>query len=171
MRLAQIADAEYLHSLRIDPEFNEYITPVDGGTEGQRRWLGEYKIKESENKEFYFIILNKDGKKCGCIRLYNIDEEKFTWGSWILDRFKPTKAALESAVLVYVVGFELLGLTRAVFDVRISNLHTLRFHDRFGVQRIGEDHENIYYEYSCETFAGQKQKFLEILSGGLADGR
>ncbi len=171
MRLAKIADAEYLHSLRINPEFNVYLTPVDGGVDGQRRWLREYKIRESVNTEVYFIILDKYEKKCGCVRLYNIDEEKFTWGSWILNRFKPAKAALESAVLVYVVGFELLGLKRAAFDVQISNLHTLKFHDRFGAQRIGEDHENIYYEYSSETFAGQKKKLLEILSGGLTDGR
>ena len=67
------------------------------------------------------MILRNDGKKCGTIRVYDIIDNSFCWGSWILDENKTTTAAIESALLIYKFGFEIMKFSRSHFDVRKDN--------------------------------------------------
>jgi hypothetical protein len=97
------------------------------------------------------------------VRIYDIEDDRFTWGSWILDANKPSKAALESAVLVYQIGFHQLGLERSVFDVRRENGHTLEFHRRFGASEIGKDELNIYFEYLRARYDADQETHLAAL--------
>ena len=159
LRLIEPEDAGYVHGLRIDPAYNQHLSEVQGTAEDQRRWIETYKTREAEGREFYYIIERRDGVRCGLVRLYDIDAESFTWGSWILDENKPGKAALDSAIQVYRFGFDVLELTRSVFDVRKENEHTLRFHDRFGSARTGEDEDNIYYELPRKSFYEMQKTF------------
>ena len=53
--------------------------------------------------------------------IYDIEANSFTWGSWILNANEPPKAALESAVLIYEIAFDLLELESVRFDVRRDN--------------------------------------------------
>ncbi len=152
LRPVRVEDAAYIHGLRTDPAYNAHLSPVSGTADDQAAWISSYKEREAAGGEIYFIIERKDGKPCGTVRLYDITADSFTWGSWILDEGKPAKAALDSAMLVYRVAFERLGLERAVFDVRRDNARTLAFHDRFGAMRVGEDDLNIYYTYEKEAF-------------------
>lgn len=95
--------------------------------------------------------------------LYDIKSDGFTWGSWILDENKPSKAALESAVLIYRYGFEVLGLDKSIFDVRRDNERTLAFHYRFGAVETGEDKANLYFENINEKFAADRLAHMTVL--------
>jgi len=131
----------------------------------------QYKRHESRTKEYwqegteayYLIERLSDGVLCGTVRLYDIRDDRFTWGSWILDHNKPPKAALESAVLVYDVGFCSLQCSKAVFDVRKENEKTLNFHKRFGAIQNGEDDLNVYFTYPRERFLADRDQFMAIL--------
>jgi RimJ/RimL family protein N-acetyltransferase len=156
-------DAAFIHGLRTDPALNQHLSSVTGTIENQRAWIEAYKLREAAGEELYYVIERYDGCPCGVVRLYEITEETFTWGSWILNADKPSKAALESALLVYEVGFEQLKKQRAVFDVRADNNRTLRFHHRFGAQETGSDSENFYFELTQERFFSLRDALYKTL--------
>lgn len=164
LRLIELADAEYVHRLRTNPEYNTHLSTVTGSVKDQRLWIEGYKEREAAGQEYYYVIERKDGTRCGLVRLYDIDAEKFTWGSWILDENKPPKAALESSILIYDVGFYKLNCSQAVFDVRVDNEKTLSFHKRFGAVETGSDKANVFFEYCREFFASERSKYVSFLS-------
>lgn len=165
LRLIDPADADYVHALRTDPKYNTHLSEVRGTVDDQRRWIEGYKARETELRELYYVIERHDGVRCGLVRLYDISDESFTWGSWILDHNKPFKAALESAVLIYVIGFEILGIPNAVFDVRKENTHTISFHDRFNATRTGETDIDVLFELPRERFAQDKPGYMALVEG------
>lgn len=160
LKLVEEDDAAYIWELRNQEKYNAHLSKGSGTVEDQRVWIQNYMAKEAAGTEYYFIIFrNSDDTRCGTVRLYGIHDGQFTWGSWILDDNKPHKAALDTAIQVYKFGFDVLDLPRSVFDVRKENTHTLRFHDRFGSTRTGEDDENIYYELPREQFYERQKEF------------
>jgi len=154
LRLAQPQDAAFIHALRMDPTYNAHLSAVTGTVQDQTDWIRLYKTREAEGTEYYYVIERRlDAQPCGLVRLYDITSDQFTWGSWILDRNKPPKAALESAVLIYQIGFERLGKSLSVFDVRRDNVRTLAFHARFGATEIGSDDQDVIFNYHATQFA------------------
>ena len=135
-------DAAYIHGLRVNPAYNRHLSPATGTVADQRAWIERYQAREAAGQEIYYIIERRDtGLPCGTVRLYDIEADRFTWGSWILDQTKPPKAALESAVLSFGLGFDDLGRDLAcVFDVRVTT-PTPAFHRRFGMTRRPQGRE------------------------------
>ncbi len=163
LRLLRQDDAQYVYALRTDPALNRHLSKVRGTVEDQRRWIENYKTREAEGREFYYMIERKDGRRCGLVRLYDIDQESFTWGSWILDHNKPRKAALESAVLSFGLGFDILHREKALVDVRVRNEHATAFYRRFGMTETHRTEQNIYFVYPQPKYAADRARFLEIL--------
>ncbi|MFU8865526.1 MAG: GNAT family N-acetyltransferase [Rhodobacterales bacterium] len=164
LRLIQPEDAGYVFGLRTDPTYNTHLSEVQGTAEDQRRWIASYKTREAAGQEFYHIIARKDGQPCGTVRLYDIGSDQFTWGSWILDASKPPKAALESAVLSFGFGFETLGRTEALIDVRHDNHRAAAFYRRFGMTETGQDDVNLYFTYTRSRFAIDRPMLWALLT-------
>ena len=156
-----VNDAAYLYSLRNDARYSEHLSKVSGSVQIQRDWISDYKAREEKSKELYYVIERLDGTQCGFVRLYDIGKSEFVWGSWILDDNKPKKAALESAVLSFGVGFERLGLERAFIEVRRENTHATQFYRRFGMREIGSDDQSLHFEYHKAWYEAEKQEFIE----------
>ncbi len=164
LRLIEPDDAGYVYGLRTNPAYNAHLSEVTGTVEDQRRWIEGYKSREAVGREYYFVIERRDtGTPCGVVRLYDISSDSFTWGSWILDHNKPTKAALESAVLIYRIAFERLSLSRAVFDVRRENDNTLSFHRRFGATETHADDRDVFFVYPRERFEADQEGLAAAL--------
>lgn len=156
-------DAEYVYGMRTDPAYNTHLSEVHGTAQDQRRWIESYKEREADRQELYYVIERKDSIRCGLVRLYNIGRDSFTWGSWILDNNKTPKAALESAVLVYMVAFDTLAIPKAEFEVRSDNSNTLGFHRRFGATETHATQKNRYFTYSSSSFDTDRARYLAIL--------
>lgn len=163
LRLIQPEDAAYVYGLRTNPEYSAYLSEVTGTVDDQRRWIEGYKAREADLREFYYVIERKEGIRCGLVRLYDIEADRFTWGSWILDENKPPKAALESAVLSFGVGFEGLGRDLAQVDVRIDNTHAEAFYRRFGMTETHRTELDIFFVYLRAQFNATKDAYLSIL--------
>ena len=163
LRLIRPEDADYVHALRTDPAYNRHLSEVRGTAEDQRRWIEGYKAREADLRELYYVIERKDGTRCGLVRLYDIGAESFTWGSWILDHNKTRKAALESAVLSFGVGFDGLGLSQALVDVRIGNAQALAIYQRLGMIELRRDDQDIYFIYPRVRFEADRAGYLAIL--------
>lgn len=163
LRLIRPDDAQYVHGLRSDPAYNRHLSEIRGTVEDQRRWIEDYKAREAEGREFYYVIERKDGVRCGLVRLYDIREDSFTWGSWILDANKPPKAALESAVLSFQVGFEMLARSRALVDVRVQNDRAIALYRRLGMTEMYRTELDIYFEYMKARYEADRPGYLAIL--------
>lgn len=163
LRLIRPEDAVYLYGLRTDPALNQHLSRVDGTIRDQERWIDIYKEREGRREEFYFIIERSDGLPCGVVRIYDFSETSFTWGSWILDKNKPRKAALESAYLVYETAFNSLNYSEARFSVRSENIKTLEFHRRFGATETHADAQDVFFVYPREQFVADQLDYLKIL--------
>lgn len=162
MRLARPGDAAYLYSLRIDPALNQHLSAPPPNVEAQAEFLERYMEREAANREFYFVMKNRlTGADCGVVRIYDLREDSFCWGSWILDAGKPRLAALESALFVYDYGFGVLGYEASHFDVRKENTRVISFHERFGAQRQSANDIDVF-------FVLRRKNLEEKLSGLLA---
>lgn len=163
LRLTRPEDADYVYCLRTDPEYNQHLSEASGTVEDQRRWIDVYKAREAERRELYYVIERKDGKRCGLVRLYDIGADSFTWGSWILDYNKTRKAALESAVLSFGVGFEGLDLLEALVDVRTDNERAIAMYQRLGMIECRREDCQIYFAYTRNLFELDRERYLAIL--------
>jgi RimJ/RimL family protein N-acetyltransferase len=153
-------DADFILSLRTDEKLNNHLSKTSSSISAQRQWITEYKAREKENKEYYFIICRcSDSLAIGTVRLYDfIDEKKsFCWGSWILNSNKTRTSAIESALLVYEFSFHDKKFTRCHFDVRKANISVNKFHHKFGAHVLRETELDYFYEYS-------KREYIEFYS-------
>ena len=164
LRLIEPEDAAYVHSLRNNPAYNTHLSEVTGTVDDQRTWIEDYKSREALGQEFYYVIERKDGTRCGLVRLYDIEAESFTWGSWILDENKTRKAALESAVLSFGIGFGALGMHSANVDVRVENEHASAFYRRLGMVETHRTDQDIFFNYTREQFDTGRTHHLKQLS-------
>jgi RimJ/RimL family protein N-acetyltransferase len=147
--LADENQAEFIFRLRNDPKLNLFLSKPPENAGQQRAWLGEYKKRESDGKEFYFII-QANQQNFGTVRLYNfVDDVSFTWGSWIVNREAPLRMAHQSAQLVYDIGFNLLKFKYAQFTVTDANKSVIAFHKRMGSVPIKTiDGETSFIRYN-----------------------
>jgi RimJ/RimL family protein N-acetyltransferase len=169
LRLVEESDAEFILKLRTDKKYNKFLSPVTPDLEGQKQWIRRYKYDESEKKQFYFIIEKTDGTACGTVRVYDLKENSFCWGSWILNENKTKYAALESAFLVYRFGFNFLGYEKSHFDVRKENIRVIKFHEKMGAVKTGEDKKNFYFEISKESVKKAEKKLQDKINCSLKE--
>lgn len=123
------SDAEFITQLRSDEKLGRYIHASNGDVEAQRKWIKEYKKREDEGIEYYFIFL-KDGVPFGLERIYNIDwtHLSFTSGSWLCKESTSMENVLLTLVIAYEIAYDILGLKINLFDVRKGNKKVQRFH-------------------------------------------
>ncbi|PSV46789.1 GNAT family N-acetyltransferase [Photobacterium indicum] len=163
MRLVQPDDAKFIHSLRTNEKYNSHLSKITGDVNQQRKWIEKYKVLEKESKEFYFIIEKLDGMPCGTVRVYDLTDNSFCWGSWILNENKTKYSAIESALLVYKFGFDILDYSESHFDVRKANEKVLAFHKKMGAVEYKEDSDNYYFRVSKFSIDKVRKKFSKLL--------
>jgi RimJ/RimL family protein N-acetyltransferase len=163
LRLVEPSDAEFILSLRLDQKYNSFLSKVDNDIESQRTWIRNYKEDEANKKQFYFIIERMDGVACGTVRIYDLRSDSFCWGSWILNENKTRYAAIESALLVYRYGFDILGFKKSHFDVMKGNSKVTDFHKKFGAVMVSEDSDNDYFEITKENVDKTALRFKDLI--------
>lgn len=152
LRLVDIGDAEFILKLRRDQDLSKYLSKSADTVVAQRKFITNYKNRESLGDEYYFII-QKDNIDIGCVRVYNINKLKktFSWGSWIVMRNNPGYVALSSAYLSYYFAFNKLLLNEALFDVRNNNLSVKKLYLVYA-EMLHEDDINCYFSFKKENF-------------------
>ena len=145
LRIIEEKDAEFILQLRNKEELKKYISETNISLEQQKEWIKKYKEREIKNKEFYFIIENKNKIPCGTVRIYDIKENSCTWGSFILDKTRPEGASYETILLSTNFIKYVLGIKNIYLDVRKENLKAIHIYEKFGFKRIKEDSLNYYY--------------------------
>lgn len=127
-------DSAAIVALRNLPELARFINATSSDPADQRAWLERYHEREGD---YYFIVEGRDGALEGTIALYDVNAELRTaeWGRWIL---RPNSlAAVESALLLYRLAFDRLGLDAVYCRTVAANKAVVSFHDSCGLERNG----------------------------------
>lgn len=163
LRFVEENDANFILKLRLDEKYNQFLSSVNPDLQSQVNWIKQYKNDEKAKKQFYFIIERLDGTPCGTVRVYDLKEDSFCWGSWILNEDKTRYAALESAFLVYKFGFEGLSYKKSHFDVMRGNKGVISFHTKMGAVQTSEDEQNYYFEITDSVVYAMQEKLASKL--------
>ena len=165
-KLVEESDAEFICELRANPELNKHISQSSADVQAQRDWVRNYKKRETNNEEYYFIICRNDNnQRVGTIRLYDFKDspKSFCWGSWILNENKTKFAAVESALLVYEAGFANFGFEQSHFEVMKGNEKVHSFHLKMGAKEVSEDDTNVYYVFPSSQYETNKIHYKKFL--------
>jgi len=135
LRPIELSDAPLIVSLRGHARRTRYLHRIPLDLRAQEGYLNRYFDRDGD---YYFVIdrLAADGDRAeGLIAIYDVDVEhrRAEWGRWVI---RPRSlAAIESAWLIYRVGFERLGLEEMYCHTLVDNTAALSFHDRAGLVR------------------------------------
>lgn len=163
MRLVEVADAEFIVSLRSDSKLSQYLHSTDNDIAKQQKWIIEYKKREALGLEYYFIF-HKDERPCGVERIYNITSESFTIGSWIFKKDIDPDIPILANLLTKSLAFDLFPDKTFLFDVRKGNRKVIKYQKLFNPTKIGEDDLNLYYKLSVENYRKAEQRLLSALN-------
>lgn len=153
-------DSEFITTLRHDPLKSKHLSRSLDDVEQQREFIASYLQSKTD---FYFIICDWHWNKLGTVRIYDIRDDSFCWGSWILMSNAPRSSAIESALLIYDFAFFALHYERSHFDVRKANKRVVDFHLRFGANITHEDDCNYYFAYDKDKYMLARHRYLRYL--------
>lgn len=162
-RLVEERDAAFILGLRTNKELAQFLSPTINDLEKQISWIRNYKVREAKGMEYYLIYGMDEIDPCGVIRLYDISDDAFTSGSWIIRPGCDEFVAASSDLFAMMLGFEVLNMEKCVFDTRKANKKVVRYHRMFA-EETGEDDENYYFEIDRAHYQ-YKKRFLSKIIG------
>ena len=160
VRNVDLNDAEFLFNLRSDKYLTRFISQFEGSLEDQKEWIRKYKEREDAGTEWYFMFLY-NGERQGVARLYKIEQDHFTQGSWL---FKPDAIAgcsILGNIISSEIGFELPNKEYELTDARKGN-RTHRWVKTFNPEFLYETDLDIFYKITKENFNKAKIKHIEL---------
>ena len=167
-RFVTLEDAEFILSLRVAQK-SKYLSPVDNDIEKQRAWLREYKKREAQGLDYYFIFY-EDGVPVGLDRLYDFNGKEFSSGSWVFAATAPFGCAFLACVMVRELAFYDLGFDyeRVPQGVHVDNVNVKNFDFKMiGMKDLGRVQtpmgEFISLGLSKDDFEKGRKKILSLL--------
>ena len=163
VRLVEESDAEFILKIRTDPKLSRFIHATDDSVEKQRDWIREYKKKEAEGKEYYFLY-SKDGVAFGVNRIYDIHSERVTLGSWVCQQGLPFELPVLSLVILYEIVLGQLLYDCIYFECRKQNKKVIKTNLLLGAEQISEDDLYYYFIMRKEKFYEKRDNILKLLN-------
>lgn len=163
VRLVKEKDVDYILSLRTNKQLTKFIHQTDNDREKQIEWIRNYKKREQEGREYYFIYFH-DGKPVGLNRIYNIFEYYGTIGSWICNPENETEVSLATYILMFDILFEHIKLNITLFDVRKVNKHVWKLHKMLGALSVGESDIDYYFTLNKNTYKSNRVNIINLLN-------
>lgn len=163
MKTVEVGDAEFIYTMRQNQDKTKFLSKVGGTIETQKEWIKNYKQREKNKEEFYFVIESKNQEKLGLVRMYDFRNDSFCWGSWLIKEGAPKSTAIESALQIYEFGFYNLGFEKSHFDVRKGNGKVIAFHQRFGAKIVDEDELDYFFNFERNEYEVTKEKYRRYL--------
>lgn len=163
LRTVTTDDAEFIFDLRKNVHKTKYLSKVEGTVEDQKQWINQYKTREINQEEYYFIIESKIHEKLGLVRMYDFKDNSFCWGSWLIKDTAPKTTAIESALQIYEFAFYQLEFNQSHFDVRKGNDKVIAFHQRFGASIVNENNLDYFFEMQKQDYEKIRKKYKRYL--------
>lgn len=163
VRLVNENDSQFIINLRTDPNLSKYINATENDIERQINWIRDYKIREKNGKDYYFIY-SKNGEYIGLNRIYNINGKVGTSGSWVCKPNIPFELTWLTVVIIREIFFEILDLDIDIFDTRKENKKVIRMHHLLGAHKIYENEIDVFHYLTKDDFKISKPKFLQYIN-------
>lgn len=167
-RLVDVEDSEYIVKLRTDEKLSRFIHATDVDVAKQIEWIRNYKKREQEGKDYYFIFY-KNGEPIGVNRIYNINEANFSTGSWVFGPNAPYGAAFLAQIIVRDLAFYDLELEyeEDPSGVYVDNVNVYKYNMIAGLKVLGhtfdEKGENLILGLSKEDYEKGKSRILRMI--------
>lgn len=160
LREVAVDDAEFILKLRCDEKKSRFLHKTEYNVEKQVEYIKNYLKKDNE---WYFIIENKEHKPLGTVRIYDVEGDKYTGGSWLMSDEATAQQVLEGDMLMKKYSFDVLGFNKNCFDVRKENKKVVRFHKICGAKIVDENDIDYFFELTKENFETNKDKLYGML--------
>jgi len=160
LREVKLDDAAFILSLRCDEKKSRFLHKTENNIQKQIDYLKHYKTLDDE---WYFIIENKKHEPLGTVRIYDVQGNQYTSGSWLMKEGVLPEETIEGDLLLGQYAFEVLGFKKSVFDVRKNNKKVVRYHIFSGAKIIKETDEDYIFEANEGTYHQKKEKLLSML--------
>lgn len=157
-------DAQFIVELRTDEKLSRYLNKTTPDINAQKEWTKEYKKREAEGTDYYFVFEKPLGVPIGVCRIYNITETDFTIGSWLFSPKAPVGAAILADIITREIAFDLMPQKRLLFDVRNENSNVLRYQHTYKPTVLKVTDVDTFFELSKENFDKYKQLHLRMFN-------
>ena len=162
IRLVREEDAEFIVKLRTDSQNARYLGKTDNDIKKQIAWIIEYKKREAEAKEYYFICFKND-KPIVVNRIYNIDwaHLAYTSGSWVSAPGSDYEDVMTCSIALGEIAQDLLGLLVDIYEVQKGNTQVLNFQRNImKAYQYGETESAYLFMSTTETRKNSKLRKL-----------
>lgn len=160
LRNVLLDDAEFILSLRLDPEKSRHLSATSVELDDQVSWLRNYRLSDDQA---YFIVCDKEGRRLGCLRIYDPVGDSYCWGSWLMVRGLGPLLSIETVLLVYAYAMH-LGFRNARITVMKGNTYVWRFHEKiFGARKVDESDEEYFYEVDEKQITESLRKYARLI--------
>lgn len=157
IRFVNIEDAEFILSLRCDEKKSKYLHKTEYNIEKQKEYIQNCLKKDNE---WYLIIENKKHESLGTYRIYDLREDSFCIGSWLMIDDCSPQEVMEGEYLVKMFAFKKTGFQKFHFDVRKGNKKVIRYHKMMGARQVGETELDYLFECTKEDYVNNIRKYL-----------
>lgn len=163
-RLVNEKDAEDIVRLRNSPHVGIFLHETSTDVEDQVDWIKEYKKREKEGRDYYFIFF-KDNKPIALDRIYNINTIYATPGSWVIDpNYSSFEIVLATLFIMGHIMFDVLEIELSVFEVVKQNKQVLKYHKLIGSHIFTESEKNYFFYRNKADYKNCVEKFSKFLS-------
>jgi RimJ/RimL family protein N-acetyltransferase len=167
-RFVEKKDALFILQLRQDEKLGRFLSSTSPEIEVQEKWIEQYKIKENNGDEFYFIFCDKNSEiQYGVNRIYDICANSFEIGSWLFSPESPEGLSILADLSTRDYAFDISDFEYCKFDVRKANKNVLNYHKRFQPELIGEDELNYYFKLDREKYFTHRNYLLNMFGYGI----
>lgn len=149
VQLVNENDADFILSLRADPNRTKHMVTLENDIEKQKKWIREYKKREEEGIDYYFIFSDTEENPIGVSRFSHIDfiEKTAKSSSWVAIEgliYEPLKMVLMSNEII----FNSLGIETSWGEVFKNNNSVIKIFKLFGYKF--KDSGLDYYYFTIE---------------------
>lgn len=162
LRFIEIADAEFVVNLRNDASKGRFISATSTDVSVQENWISNYKERELDKKEYYFIAVDSEGTMFSTYRVYDITVDSVEIGSWVSKPgYSVGMNSIKVDLIVKEFVFDNLGFDILRFTVNKGNSSVLKYHKLFKPTIVSVDDENFYYHLNKDDYYQQRNIFFK----------
>ena len=163
VRLVNENDAAFILKLRTNERLARHIHSTEDDLSRQVQWIRDYKIRETEGREYYFMY-SKGNNPIGVSRVSNIFEYFGLGGSWLCSPNNDPLDSMKTPFIAHDICFEVIGLDYIVFDVRKANKQVWKFHESAGAIKLGESEIDYYYYLYNKNYFSKRSYYIKLLT-------
>lgn len=159
-RFVNVKDAEFIIKLRSDEKRSRFIHTTDLDVSKQEDWIRQYKLREQQGLEYYFIY-EMDGYAFGVNRIYDIREHCCTEGSWVCLPIENQSKTIATALIMRDIVFDILNFDYDVFAVSFGNNQVKKFHLLGGAKIVEETDDEWHFKLMKEDYLNKRDWFIK----------